>query len=75
MIKYKEVTISERLEKFLKENDAYEKFCENVNKHSDWDDDSYIILSCIPESFDFGSTKEGIDYWWSLEDVFKLQQD
>lgn len=70
MIKWKGMTVDDRLEKFLKDNNAYEAFCENVNNDYGWNDEDKGVFRDVDEAFIWDSSKQGYDYWDNLRDKF-----
>ena len=72
MIKWKGITVDEKLEKFLKDNNAYEAFCENVDNDDSWDDEDKGVLNSIDGAFIWVLSKQGCDYWSDLHDKFDV---
>lgn len=71
MIKYEGITVTDKLTQFLKANNAWEKFCDEVNASYVWNSNDEITLADLWSAFHWDSSINGLDYWSTLEDKFE----
>tara|TARA_R110000737_G_scaffold171943_1_gene197443 strand:+ start:2062 stop:2319 length:258 start_codon:yes stop_codon:yes gene_type:complete len=69
-----ESLLRKRLVKFLKRENAFDKFCYNVKNHSGSSPETIFKMVsediCISALFSWIETKEGYDYWSGLNIKF-----
>ena len=75
MIKIKGITVEPKLEKFLRKEKVYTKFCANVNNPEENNKkEAPMEIESIGYSFLWAMTPEGADFWFELCDTFESQQ-